>query len=145
LVGTFRLTQSGVEQPLILSIHGKIVTASLAFWLAWGTAAQAAEHRLAGRWSNSSVSVGVIQFGQTVFVFGKGGWSMGRLEPGAAGMLAVGEGSWTFDARPGPATITVGEKDDHLYIIVLPIGASDNSEIKMILEPNVPYRLAKKA
>jgi hypothetical protein len=53
-------------------------------------------------------------------------------------MLAVGEGSWTFDARPEAATITVGEKDDHLYIIVVPIGASDSSEIKMILEPNVP-------
>jgi hypothetical protein len=130
---------------LISSIHGKIVTASLALLLALGTIALAAEHRLAGRWRDSSANVGVIQFGQTVFVFGKGGWSVGRLEPGAAGMLAVGEGSWTFDARPEPATITVGEKDDHLYIIVVPIGASDSSEIKMILEPNVPKRLPKKA
>jgi hypothetical protein len=70
---------------------------------------------------------------------------VGRLEPGAGRMLAVGEGSWTFDARPEPATITVGEKDDHLYIIVAPIGAIDSSEINMILEPNVPKKLPKKA
>ena len=116
----------------------KAIFAVLAVLSVWTNTATAAEHNLYGRWQDGSNSVGVIQFGQQVFVFSKDGWSVGALDPQGAGILANGKGMWTFDARQEPATASLGERDGHLYLIVEPADANGRSEIKMVLEPILP-------
>jgi hypothetical protein len=120
---------------LILGIYGKVIVASVAIIVTWTSTTTAAEHRLAGRWGNTSNAVGIIQSGQTVFVFSKNGWSLGRLQPRTAGGFATGQGAWTLDAKAEPATVSVGVRNNHLYILVAPAGVGGSSEIKMILEP----------
>lgn len=58
---------------VVSGICEKVILAAIVFGPFLATEAIAAEHRLAGRWGNSSDAVGVVQSCQSVFVFGKNG------------------------------------------------------------------------
>lgn len=100
----------------------------------------AAEHAFAGRWSapgQSSSPIGVIQYGETVALFAKAGWSIATLEPGTGGMLAVGDGKWVFDLNGQPIAVTVriGQRGGRLYVLIAPEDTSGPSELKIIMDP----------
>jgi hypothetical protein len=110
----------------------------------------AAEQSFAGRWSESgkaSSSVGVIQYGQTVAIFGRAGWSMAVIEPGSDGMLASGVGRWTFEAN-SPAVsvhVRIGGRDDRLYLLITTEDTDAPAELKVVMEPLEPKAAVRKA
>lgn len=119
----------------------KLAFACLAAALVGTSDGVANEYRFAGRWAEpgpGSPTIGVIQYGQRVTVISRDGWSIGTLEPGTGGRLAVGDGRWTFGTAAGPANVSIGKRNGRLYLIISPQGTDGTSDIKMIAEPVTP-------
>jgi hypothetical protein len=105
--------------------------------------ARAADRPFAGRWherGDASRTIGVIQDGETIAIFGEAGWSMASIKPKTGGLLASGDGKWTFksDAPPITVNVTIGYRDGRLFLRIAPKDANDPRELKIIMEPVEP-------
>lgn len=116
---------------------GKVFLISVAIVFAMSSAGRAAQ-LFTGRWHSSEgqpVSIGIIQDGETVALFSEAGWAMLLLAPDSAGMLASGQGKWRFnDSSSAMVEVTIGYRDDRLYLSIAPKDESGPSEHKIILD-----------
>lgn len=110
---------------------------SLALVFAMSSAGRAAQ-LLTGRWYNSEgqpVSIGVVQDGETVALFSEAGWAILLLVPDSGGMLASGQGKWSFnDSSSATVDVTIGYRDDRLYLSIVSKDESGHSAYKIILD-----------
>lgn len=117
--------------------YGNTFLFSLAIFFAMISSGSAAQF-FAGRWhysGESPVSIGVIQYGETVALFSKAGWAMLLLAPEAGGILASGEGNWSFDnTSTAIVNVTIGYRGDRLYLLIVPKDESGPAEYKIILD-----------
>ncbi len=112
-VGCVRSAMFPYARNLLLSL------AMVGCMISSGYAAQV----FAGQWrsyGSSPIFLGVVQHGETVAIFSKSGYAMALLSIDGGGMLATGEGRWSFnDLSPQPVSITVGYEDDRLYLSIV--------------------------
>jgi hypothetical protein len=117
--------------------YGNTFLFSLAIFFAMISSGSAAQF-FAGRWhysGESPVSIGVFQYGETVALFSKAGWAMLLLAPEAGGILASGEGNWSFDnTSTAIVNVTIGYRGDRLYLLIVPKDESGPAEYKIILD-----------
>ncbi|MCD2177233.1 hypothetical protein [Rhizobium sp. C1] len=110
---------------------------SLTLVFAMSSAGRAAQ-LFTGRWHNSEgqpVSIGVVQDGETVALFSEAGWAMLLLAPDSGGMLASGQGKWSFnDSSSATVDVTIGYRDDRLYLSIVSKDESGHSAYKIILD-----------
>ncbi|MEX2693135.1 hypothetical protein [Rhizobium mongolense] len=126
--------------------YGKTFLISLAIFSAMISSGNAAQF-FAGRWHSSGespVEIGLIQYGETVALFSKAGWAMVLLAPETGGMLASGEGKWSFnDTSSVIVNVTIGYRGDRLYLLIVPKNARGPAEYKIItdrIEPKLANR-----
>jgi hypothetical protein len=105
--------------------------------------AKAADHPFAGRWrgeGDASSTIGIIQNGETVSIFGDGGWSMASIEPQTDSLLASGDGRWRLEsgAPPVAVNVTLGYRNGRLFVRIAPKDPNDPHELKIIMEPAEP-------
>lgn len=106
-------------------------------WLL-NTPARAESRPLAGHWrrtTNTSISLGIVQSGQTLFLLSDRGYAVALLSADAEGAVASGSGKWTLapDQKAVDVSVRVGEMDGHLYLWIKPQGAGTSQEIKVRL------------
>jgi hypothetical protein len=111
----------------------------LAVFLSAISLANAADHPFAGRWhepGQASSAIGIIQYGETIAIFGKAGWAMASIEPEMGGLLASGDGRWTLtsDAPSVAVNVTIGYRNGRLFVRIAPDDATDPRELKIIME-----------
>lgn len=117
--------------------YGKFCFISLLTFLSVISSGHAA-HFFAGRWSYSeepSSSIGIVQYGKTVAIFSEAGWAMAMLIPKTGGKLASGEGKWNVSKTESViVNITIGYRDDRVYLLIVPKDKSRSAEYKIIMK-----------
>lgn len=97
-----------------------------------------ADQVVAGQWRTygpSPIFLGVVQHGETVLIFSRSGYAMAMLSVNGGGMLATGEGRSSFnDLSPMSVSVTVGYKDDRLYLSIVSKSGKAATDRKIILE-----------
>ncbi len=126
--------------------YRKTFLTSLAIFFAMISSGSAAQ-LFARRWhysGDASVSIGIIQYGETVALFSSAGCAMLLMTPQAGGMLASGEGQWSFNnTSTATVNVTIGYRGDRLYLLIVPKDQRGPAEIKTIMdriEPKLPNR-----
>ena len=117
--------------------YGRAFLISLAILFAMISSGNAAQF-FAGRWHNSGespASIGIIQYGETVALFSKAGWAIVLLVPETGGMLASGEGKWSFNNTSSViVNVTIGYRGDRLYLLIVPKDENGPTEYKIIMD-----------
>jgi len=72
---------------------------------------------------------------------------MAILQRETGGVLASGDGRWTITANSSPANVrvTVGYRNDRLYLFVAPKDVGGSTEYKIILERIEPKSKNRRA
>jgi hypothetical protein len=131
-------------------LYGTTFLVGLSASLSIISSGNAADRFFEGQWQKSSqapASIGIIQYGETVAIFSEAGWAMALLQPQSGGMLASGEGRWTLnaDTRSVSVNVTIGYRNDFLYLLVLPKDGSRAAEYKIIMERVEPKPTNRRA
>jgi len=120
-------------------LHGRVFLFGLAVSLLLASSSNAAVQLFAGQWQksgSSEASIGIIQHGETVAIFSKKGWAMALLRPQSNGLLASGEGKWILNAQSASVrvNVTIGYRNECLYLLASPKDGSGSAEYKLIME-----------
>lgn len=130
--------------------YGKMIFVGLLASLAVPLSGNAADRLFEGQWQKSEgapETIGIIQHGETTAIFSKAGWAMASLQPETGGVLASGEGKWTITANSPPENVrvTVGYRNDRLYLLVTPKDGGGSTEYKIIFERVEPKSKKRRA